>query len=166
MEKLRRRSPSLAIALALALLPIPVLAQSAAPAAPTRPDLVIFLADDLGLLDTGPYGNREVRTPNLDRLATNGQSYDRAFVASPACAPSRAALLTGLMPARNGAEVNQAAPRSWVRKLPAYLRDLGYQVVAFGKVAHYKQTDQYGFDHFEHDGFHDDAGVPSAVAWL
>lgn len=131
-----------------------------------RPNIVVFLADDLGLLDTGPYGSRDARTPNIDRLAAAGQSFDRAFVASPACAPSRAALLTGLMPARNGAEVNQAAPRSWVRKLPSYLKDLGYEVVAFGKVSHYNQTGLYGFDHFEHDGFHDPEGIPAAVDWL
>ncbi len=70
------------------------------------------------------------------------------------------------MPARNGAEVNQSAPRSWTRKLPSYLKDLGYQVVAFGKVSHYKQTDQYGFDHFAHDTFHDPGGIPSAIEWL
>ncbi len=139
----------------------------AAPAgAAARPNLLVFLADDLGLGDTGPYGNREVRTPNLDKLAKSGRTFDRAFVSSPACAPSRAALLTGLMPARNGAEVNQAAPHRWVRKLPSYLRSLGYEVVAFGKVSHYKQTDQYGFDHFEHDTFHDPAGIDAAIRWL
>lgn len=142
--------------------------QKPRPAGPpvARPNIVVFLADDLGLLDTGPYGSKDARTPNLDRLAAAGQSFDRAFVASPACAPSRAALLTGLMPARNGAEVNQAAPHSWTRKLPAYLKDLGYEVVAFGKVSHYKQTSRYGFDHFEHDTFHDPDGIPAAIDWL
>lgn len=132
----------------------------------SQPNIVVFLGDDLGSLDTGPYGRKDVRTPNLDRLAAAGQTFDRAFVSSPACAPSRASLLTGLMPARNGAEVNQAAPHSWTRKLPSYLKDLGYEVVAFGKVSHYKQTVQYGFDHFEHDTFHDPEGVPAAVEWL
>lgn len=138
------------------------------PARPTaaRPNLVIFLADDLGYKDTGPYANRDVRTPNLDRLANQGIAFDRAFVASPACAPSRAALLTGLMPARNGAEPNQIAPHSWIRKLPSYLQAAGYEVVAFGKVAHYRQTNQYGFDHFAHDTFHDPDGVTAAIDWL
>lgn len=153
----------------------PAMGQATAPAAnapqppmpaQARPNIVVFLADDLGLLDTSPYGSRDARTPNLDKLASEGQLFERAFVASPACAPSRAALLTGLMPARNGSEVNQQAPVSWVRKLPSYLQEQGYEVVAFGKVSHYKQTAMYGFDHFEHDTFHDPDGVPAAVEWL
>jgi uncharacterized sulfatase len=131
-----------------------------------RPNLVIFLADDLGYKDTGAYSNRDVRTPNLDRLTAQSIAFDRAFVASPACAPSRAALLTGLMPARNGAEPNQVAPHSWIRKLPSYLQAAGYEVVAFGKVAHYRQTGQYGFDHYAHDTFHDPDGVAAAIDWL
>jgi len=133
--------------------------------APARPNLVIFLADDLGN-DIPPWGDANARAPNIAKLAADGLAFDRAFVASPACAPSRAALLTGLMPARNGAEANQSAPRQDVRKLPAYLHDLGYEVVAFGKVSHYQQTGMYGFDHFEHDKFHDPEGVPSAIRWL
>ncbi|RJG27486.1 sulfatase family protein [Massilia cavernae] len=131
-----------------------------------KPNIVIFLADDLGYQDTGPYGDKTVRTPNLDRLAKEGVAFDQAFVASPACAPSRAALLTGLMPARTGAEANPSEPRSWVRKLPSYLQEQGYEVVAFGKVSHYQQTAQYGFDHFEHDTFHDPEGIPSSIRWL
>ncbi|MEP9358543.1 sulfatase [Sphingomonas sp. KR3-1] len=132
---------------------------------PARPNLVIFLADDLGR-DVPPWGDGNARTPNITQLAKDGVSFDRAFVASPACAPSRAALLTGLMPARNGAEANQQAPRDDVRKLPAYLHDQGYEVVAFGKVSHYRQTGMYGFDHYEHDNFHDPEGIPSAIRWL
>jgi uncharacterized sulfatase len=146
-----------------------VMGQTAAMAqqreAPTRPNLVIFLADDLGN-DLTPWGDPNVRAPNIAKLAASGMAFDRAFVASPACAPSRAALLTGLMPARNGAEANQKAPREDVRKLPAYLHDLGYEVVAFGKVSHYQQTGMYGFDHFEHDKFHDPDGISAAVNWL
>lgn len=135
-------------------------------ASAARPNIVVFLADDLGYLDTAPYGDPDARTPNLARLAASGLAFDQAFVASPACAPSRAALLTGLMPARNGAEANQKAPDADIRKLPAYLQSLGYEVVAFGKVSHYRQTGLYGFDHFEHDTYHDPEGIPSAVRWL
>lgn len=132
---------------------------------PARPNLVVFLADDLGN-DLTPWGDPNVRAPNIAKLAESGMIFDRAFVASPACAPSRAALLTGLMPARNGAEANQKPPREDVRKLPSYLQALGYEVVAFGKVSHYKQTGMYGFDHFEHDTFHDPDGIASAISWL
>ena len=140
---------------------------AAAPAAQPerRPDIVVFLADDLGRLDSAPYGG-DIRTPSLSELAAGGLTFERAYVASPSCAPSRAALLTGLMPARNGASSNHAKPRAEIRKWPAYFRALGYEVAAFGKVSHYRHTADYGFDVHAHDGFHDPEGVPAAVRFL
>ena len=112
-----------------------------------RPDIVVFLSDDHSQLDATPYGATDVRTPNMQRLANEGVTFTHAFIASPACAPSRAALLTGLMPARNGAENNHTYKRDDIASLPATLRALGYQTAAFGKVAH-GPTDvtRHGFD--------------------
>jgi uncharacterized sulfatase len=70
------------------------------------------------------------------------------------------------MPMRNGSMLNHQPPRADVKKLPAYLHELGYEVAAFGKVAHYKQGTSYGFDHVSHDGFHDDECVAAAVEFL
>lgn len=139
---------------------------AAAAAPPHQPTIVVFLADDHGFLDSEVYGSKEVRTPNMLRLAEAGMTFTHAFVVSPSCAPSRAALLTGLMPAHNGAEANHARPRADIKKLPAYLWELGYEVVAFGKVSHYKHTSEYGFDHFAHDGFHEHAAIPAALKWM
>ncbi len=130
------------------------------------PDLVVFLTDDLSQLDCSPYGGAGIRTPNMQRLAAEGMTFTRAYVASPSCAPSRAALLTGLMPARNGAEANHSKPRAEIKKWPAFFQELGYEVVAFGKVSHYKHTADYGFDFFANDTFHDHAGIPAAVEFL
>ena len=75
--------------------------QGPAPAAQTRPPNIIFiLADDLGVNDLGVYGRKEHRTPHLDRLAAEGLRFTTAYVASPICSPSRAALMTGRAPAR------------------------------------------------------------------
>jgi arylsulfatase A-like enzyme len=134
--------------------------------AASRPDIVIFLTDDQSQLDCTPYGARDLRTPNMQRVADAGLTFTHAFVASPSCAPSRAALLTGLMPARNGAEPNHTKPRAELKKWPAYFQELGYEVAAFGKVSHYKHTVDYGFDHFAHDTFHDHAGIGVAVEFL
>jgi iduronate 2-sulfatase len=131
-----------------------------------HPDIVIFLTDDQGQLDCSPYGDDRIRTPNMQRLANSGMTITRAYVASPSCAPSRAALLTGLMPARNGAEANHSKPRKEIKKWPKYFQDLGYEVVSFGKVSHYRHTSDYGFDHFAHDAFHDHAAIPAAVEFL
>jgi uncharacterized sulfatase len=135
-------------------------------AAPLPPNIVVFLADDHGFLDSELYGAPDVRTPNMLRLAAAGMTFTHAFVASPSCAPSRAALLTGLMPARNGAEANHSKPRADIKKLPAYFKELGYEVAAFGKVSHYRHTADYGFDHFAQDGFHEDQAIPAALKWL
>ena len=97
------------------------------------PHLVLFLADDHGALDAGCYGNTVVRTPHLDRLAEEGLRFDRAYCASPSCTPSRSALFTGLMPARNGAHPNHSSVRKGIRSLPHYLAPLGYRTVLFGK---------------------------------
>lgn len=142
------------------------LAQALHAAAPARPNLVIFLTDDHTLRDSTVYGAKDVRTPNMMRLAQAGLTFDRAFVASPTCAPSRGALLTGLMPVRNGAEPNHAKPRAEIKKLPAYLKELGYEVVSFGKVSHYGHTGDYGFDHWAHDKYHEDVAIPNGLKWL
>lgn len=117
-------------------------------AAAGKPDMVIFLCDDHGQLDSTPYGATDVRTPNMQKLADAGCRFTHAFVASPSCAPSRSALLTGLMPARNGAESNHTFKKEGVASLPEALRKFGYQTAAFGKIAHSpKDAEQHGFDH-------------------
>jgi uncharacterized sulfatase len=112
-------------------------------------NIVVFMADDHGYADSSIYGSKQWRTPNMERIARDGAVFTHMFVASPSCAPSRAALLTGLMPARNGAEANHAAPNSTLTTLPAYLQRRGYLVAAFGKVAHYNMADRFGFDHVD-----------------
>lgn len=119
-------------------------------AAQARPHIVVFFTDDLGVLDTTVYGSKDARTPNVERLAAAGMTFDRAFVASPACAPSRAALLTGLMPARNGAEANHTYPKPGTKYLTENLHDLSYEIAAFGKVAHGQNRLEYGFDYYSH----------------
>lgn len=128
-------------------------------AAGTQPDkqkpvIVVFVADDHGYFDSTVYGSVNVRTPHMQRLADNGLTFTQAFVASPSCAPSRAAMLTGLMPARNGAEANHTYPREGVKQLPAYMRALGYETAAFGKVAHgpARPAHEAGFDHVNRGG--------------
>lgn len=64
------------------------------------PNIVIFFADDLGVNDLGCYGRTEHKTPRIDRLAQEGMRFTCAYTAQPICSPSRAALMTGLYPAR------------------------------------------------------------------
>lgn len=143
----------------------PVLCISAG-AETDRPNIVLFLMDDHSQRDSTVYGAHDVHTPHMQRLAQDGITFTQAFVASPSCAPSRAVLLTGLMPARNGAQANHSKPRPEIKKLPAYLKELGYEVVAFGKVAHYEHGSEYGFDLCAFDKFHDQRGIPAAAEFL
>lgn len=79
-----------------------------------QPDIVVFLMDDLGIHASPLYGGPDARTPSIMRLAAAGMTFDRAYVASPSCAPSRASLLTGLYPAWNGAEALVPMWREWL----------------------------------------------------
>lgn len=72
------------------------------PAVAGRPNIVIIYADDLGYGDLGCYGHPTIRTPHLDRLAAEGMRFTSFYSAAEVCTPSRAALLTGRLPLRNG----------------------------------------------------------------
>ncbi|MEM7473526.1 MAG: sulfatase [Planctomycetota bacterium] len=114
-----------------------------------QPNILVYLSDDHSQFDSSLYGNSNIPAPEFERLASDGITFTHAFVASPSCAPSRAALLTGLMPARNGAEANHTYPKPGTHSLIQDLQSAGYEVAAFGKVAHGgpKQVKRYGFDH-------------------
>lgn len=67
-----------------------------------RTNVLFILTDDQGVWACGCYGNKEIRTPNIDRIATSGMRCDNFFVATPVCSPSRATFLTGRIPSQHG----------------------------------------------------------------
>ncbi len=69
-------------------------------AAADQPNIVFFVADDLGQRDLGSYGSTFYETPHLDRLAAEGMRFTDAYAACPVCSPTRAALVTGKWPQR------------------------------------------------------------------
>src|SRR5699024_7087073 len=79
---------------------------SAKDAKPSRPNLLLIVADDLGYGELGCYGGKEIPTPNLDALARDGVRCTDGYVTCPVCAPTRAALLTGRYQQRFGLEFN------------------------------------------------------------
>ncbi len=85
--------------------------------AATRPNVVFFLADDLGQRDLGIYGSTFYETPNLDRLAKDGAKFTDAYAACPVCSPTRASIMTGQWPQRTGITdyIGAPAPDKWNR---------------------------------------------------
>ena len=131
-----------------------------------RPSIVVLLADDHSAADMSVYGAKDIPTPHLDRMAAAGMVFEKAFVNSPSCAPSRAALFTGMYPARNGAEPNHSKPHDNLKRIPAYLKALGYEVVSFGKTGHYAHVKDQGFDLAQGYEYHDHTCVQASIEFL
>lgn len=110
----------------------------AAPLHAAQPNLVLFLADDLGYGDLGCYGHPVIQTPNLDAFAKQGVRLKQCYAASAVCSPSRSALLTGRTPHRNGvytwiAEGAEVHLRTSEITLPSLLKQAGYTTCHSGK---------------------------------
>ncbi len=112
------------------------------PSAGQPPNILLFLTDDHGAWATGCYGNGEVRSPTLDRLAATGARFAEAFTPCPVCSPARACLLAGRTPSQVGIHdwLQEVEPefgdRDWLaeeRTLPELLRDAGYRCGLSGK---------------------------------
>lgn len=119
-------------------------------AAPEHPNVVFFLVDDMGWVDSSCYGSELYETPNLDRLANQGMRFTQAYSAHPRCVPSRYALMTGRFPARAGipgASYNMEASEF---TLAEAMKRGGYATFFAGKWHLQKTDDQapenQGFD--------------------
>ncbi|MFT5132252.1 MAG: arylsulfatase A-like enzyme [Gammaproteobacteria bacterium] len=118
---------------------------SVAEASGSRPPNILFiLTDNQSASLLGTYGNPDILTPNIDRLAREGIKFNRAFAVNGLCSPTRATLMTGLMPSQHGIhswlddEMLDTWPKTWsavaeFRTLPLTLKNRGFQTALIGK---------------------------------
>jgi uncharacterized sulfatase len=131
-----------------------------------RPNIIVVLVDDMGWGDLSCFGNREIKTPNIDRLASEGIRFERFYVNSPICSPSRVAISTGQYPPRwritsflSDRDANERRGiAQWLDPkapmLARILREAGYTTGHFGKwhlggqrdVGNAPMINEYGFD--------------------
>lgn len=110
-----------------------------------QPNVLVIMADDCTYNDLPVYGGQNAKTPNIDRLASQGLVFERAYLTSAMCQPCRAELYTGQYPMRNGCAWNHSASRPGVTSMPHHLSRLGYRVGLAGKV-HVKPASVFPFE--------------------
>jgi uncharacterized sulfatase len=100
----------------------------------SQPTRVVLIMTDTQRTDMlGCYGNPDMKTPSLDRLASQGMGFDRAYTCSPVCGPARSALFTGTFPHTNGVWANSMALGANVKTIGQRLRDNGIRTAYIGK---------------------------------
>ncbi len=99
-----------------------------------KPNIVVFIADDVSWNDYGCYGNAAARTPAIDALAKNGIRFDQAYLTASSCSPSRSSIITGRYPHNNGKAAELHQPIAWnLPWFPELLREAGYYTAISGK---------------------------------
>jgi len=129
--------------------------------APRRPNIIFIMADDLGSGDLGCYGQKKIRTPNIDKLAAEGMRFTRFYSGSAVCAPTRCVLLTGLHSGhsyiRNNGEIKgqegQMPLPPGTTTIATLLKKEGYSTACIGKwglggPGSTGEPNKHGFDHF------------------
>jgi arylsulfatase A-like enzyme len=108
------------------------------------PNILFILTDNQAASLLGTYGNPDIKTPHIDRLAKEGMQFNRHFAVNSLCSPTRATLMTGLMPSQHGIhswlddELLNTWPKTWsavaeFRTLPLTLKNRGFQTALIGK---------------------------------
>ena len=110
-----------------------------------KPNIIVFIADDVSWDDIGCYGNNDVVTPNIDALAKNGLIFKNAYLTTSSCSPSRNSILTGRYPHNTGAAELHTEPPLNMISFPELLKNHDYFTLQAGKF-HMGEYAKRGFD--------------------
>ena len=150
---------NLFVVIAALMIMAPYTKSEAQPVDQKKPNIIIIFTDDQGYGDLSSYGSPNIRTPHLDKMASEGQKWTNFYAAASVCTPSRAGLLTGRYPVRSGMasnvsrvlfpDSNGGLPEREIT-IAEQLKEAGYQTAAIGKW-HLGHREQYlptnhGFD--------------------
>ncbi|MEQ6122456.1 sulfatase [Reichenbachiella sp. MALMAid0571] len=112
---------------------------------PQKPNVIIFIADDISWNDFGCYGNKEVQTPNIDRIASRGLKFTNFYLTTSSCSPSRISIMTGRYPHNTGAAELHTEPTVDFATIGSVLKENGYHTAQAGKW-HMGKKIKSGFD--------------------
>jgi uncharacterized sulfatase len=134
-----------------------------------KPDILLFIADDMTSVDCEPYGNPDVKTPNLARLAQEGMCFDNMNNATAMCGPTRQSLYTGIFPVRNGSYPNHAQVYDNIVSVVQHFKSIGYRVALIGKQ-HYAPMANFPFEYLggrnSDNGEGTDITLSEAEKWI
>ncbi len=136
----------------LPLIPLPVIAAE-------KPNIVVIIADDLASNELSCYGGKNIKTPNIDRIAREGVLFTGNYASCTMCVPIRASMYTGLYPVRHGAYQNHKNSYPNIKSITSYLPEIGYRVGRTGKQ-HTEPRSVYRFEDIP--GFEENCISPTA----
>ena len=129
----------------------------------SQPNFIIFIADDVSWNDLGCYGNTDVHTPVIDRIARNGIQFYNAYLTASSCSPSRNSIMTGRYPHNTGAAELHTEPPVEMVSFPEKLREKGYFCASSGKW-HMGKYAERGFDVISRKG--EEIGNSGEDSWF
>lgn len=152
--------------LLLSLVAAPALLKACAPVKKTdKPNFIVIIADDVSWDDFGCYGNSQVKTPNIDRLAASGLKFNNFFLTSSSSSPSRNSIITGRYPHNTGGAELHTEPPDYMVSFPEVLKNSGYYTAQAGKF-HMGRYARRGFDNINDKAGNGDGGEELWVTTL